>query len=320
MIKTAIQLKTIGSILEDRRKDRGLTLKEVAEITKIKTEYLHALEKGDYSLFASEVYLKGFLRNYAKFLGVGTERALALYRRERSDFEKLKPIGITSKIRETTLNLAITPGRIIAIIVLGLILGTLYYVGTYVGAIFAAPQLSLETPLALEAGATEVYNTESTTIKIEGQAEIGAKLTINGEKYQTNNFQDFFAEFELEEGTNEFIINAESQFGKVSTIELKVVRTSIELEPSPTPAALAQMQISIEIINRDAYVEVEIDGTQVIGRTLQLGSTTELTAQQLLTISSPRPDAVKLLINGQEYVVKTTDTNFRLENGEIIQE
>ena len=66
MIKSSFQLKTIGNLLKERRQERNLTLKQISEATKIRSEYLEALEKGDYSVFPSEVYIKGFLKNYAK--------------------------------------------------------------------------------------------------------------------------------------------------------------------------------------------------------------------------------------------------------------
>ena len=63
-------------------------------------EYLKALEESNYDSFPSEVYLKGFLKNYAKFLGINTERALAMYRRER-DFKKNEPtISMSKKIMD----------------------------------------------------------------------------------------------------------------------------------------------------------------------------------------------------------------------------
>ena len=93
MIKTSFQLRTIGALLKERRKERKLTLGQISEITKIRSEYLKALEESNYDSFPSEVYLKGFLKNYAKFLGINTERALAMYRRER-DFKKQPEVGV----------------------------------------------------------------------------------------------------------------------------------------------------------------------------------------------------------------------------------
>ena len=62
IVKTALQIKTIGSILKEKRKEQKLELKQVSDIIKIRVDYLQALEDGNYASFPSEVYLKGFLK------------------------------------------------------------------------------------------------------------------------------------------------------------------------------------------------------------------------------------------------------------------
>jgi cytoskeleton protein RodZ len=61
MVKVAEQLRTA-------REAQGLTIQQVAEITKIRTDHLRALEDGNYATFAAPVYIRGFVRNYARLL------------------------------------------------------------------------------------------------------------------------------------------------------------------------------------------------------------------------------------------------------------
>lgn len=65
----------IGKILRDAREARGLTLEQVEEETKIRRKYLEALEKEAFDVLPGRVYVRGFLRNYARFLELD-ERAL----------------------------------------------------------------------------------------------------------------------------------------------------------------------------------------------------------------------------------------------------
>lgn len=58
----------LGSILRDAREMKGLTLAEVQEQIRINSQYLNALEEGNYHLLPTQVHLRGFLRNYARFL------------------------------------------------------------------------------------------------------------------------------------------------------------------------------------------------------------------------------------------------------------
>lgn len=62
--------KTIGEILRAAREDKKLTIEQVNRETRISVQTLRSLERDDFGAFPSETYLKGFLRNYAEFLGL----------------------------------------------------------------------------------------------------------------------------------------------------------------------------------------------------------------------------------------------------------
>jgi cytoskeletal protein RodZ len=62
--------KTIGEILRAAREEKKLTVEQVNRETRISVQTIRALERDDFGSFASETYLKGFLRNYAEFLGL----------------------------------------------------------------------------------------------------------------------------------------------------------------------------------------------------------------------------------------------------------
>jgi cytoskeletal protein RodZ len=62
--------ESVGKKLSKARLKRGLSLDEAAHATKLRPDKIVALENDDYSSFASNVYAKGFLQIYARFLGV----------------------------------------------------------------------------------------------------------------------------------------------------------------------------------------------------------------------------------------------------------
>lgn len=66
----------LGSILRDAREMKGLTLAEVQERIRINSQYLDALEEGAYHLLPTQVHVRGFLRNYARFLDLDPEPLL----------------------------------------------------------------------------------------------------------------------------------------------------------------------------------------------------------------------------------------------------
>ena len=70
----------VGEKLSEERIRRGLTLEEVAKATKIRASFLQAIEKGEYKKLPSGTYVHGFVRNYAKFLGLPEYEILSLFK------------------------------------------------------------------------------------------------------------------------------------------------------------------------------------------------------------------------------------------------
>jgi transcriptional regulator with XRE-family HTH domain len=72
-------MQTIGERLEEARKRMGVSIREAAEATKIRGEYLQSFEGNKFDLDLANIYLRGFLRNYATFLKISPERILNDY-------------------------------------------------------------------------------------------------------------------------------------------------------------------------------------------------------------------------------------------------
>jgi len=70
-------MPTVAEQLRTARETQGYSVHQVAEITKIKTEHVRALESGDYASFIAPVYVRGFLRNYARLLRLDAAQLLA---------------------------------------------------------------------------------------------------------------------------------------------------------------------------------------------------------------------------------------------------
>lgn len=70
----------IGETLRKAREAKNLTLRDVEAATKIRLKYLEALENEDFSQLPGRVYTIGFLRSYAKFLGLDDYALVAEYK------------------------------------------------------------------------------------------------------------------------------------------------------------------------------------------------------------------------------------------------
>ncbi len=68
-----MDLKELGSRLKDERERQGLTMEQIMEITKVSRVNITAIESGDQKEFPHEVYAKGFIKTYAKALGLDAE-------------------------------------------------------------------------------------------------------------------------------------------------------------------------------------------------------------------------------------------------------
>ncbi len=67
----------IGALLADARNAQGLTLDQTAAATRIRSGHLNALESGAFDRLPAPVYAVGYLRTYARFLGLDPEAMLA---------------------------------------------------------------------------------------------------------------------------------------------------------------------------------------------------------------------------------------------------
>jgi len=84
----------IGDLLRTERENKGLSLFDVEERTKIRAKYLQALEEENFEEIPGEAYRIGFLRNYARFLELDPEPILNQYRAQydKSEPDSLQPL------------------------------------------------------------------------------------------------------------------------------------------------------------------------------------------------------------------------------------
>ena len=68
---------SLGERFKTAREERGLTLSDVAEQIRIRAVYLSAIEDEDWKAIGAPVYTRGFLRTYARFLGLDPELAVS---------------------------------------------------------------------------------------------------------------------------------------------------------------------------------------------------------------------------------------------------
>lgn len=73
------ELATFGEELRREREIRGISLKEIADATKISKRFLEAIERNDHKTLPAPVFTRGFVREYARYLGLATDEIVNRY-------------------------------------------------------------------------------------------------------------------------------------------------------------------------------------------------------------------------------------------------
>ena len=69
-------MESVGEFFRQVRETKGLTLDEVASKTRIRSDFVQALEEGNFAKLPDQVFARGFVRSYARSLGLDEEDAI----------------------------------------------------------------------------------------------------------------------------------------------------------------------------------------------------------------------------------------------------
>lgn len=116
-------MESIGEALKAKRTEKGLSLKDVFEATKITMQNLAALEENRFDAFANKVYARAFLRDYANYLGLDSTEMLQNY---ESEWVTSTPVPVVQKKRSP-----VAAVIIIILLLAGLGAGAYYYYPKY---------------------------------------------------------------------------------------------------------------------------------------------------------------------------------------------
>lgn len=75
-------MKTVGEILKETRIKKAIDFEAIEKETKIRTKYLKALETDEFGGIGSATTVKGFIKNYGEYMGLDSQKLLAIFRRD----------------------------------------------------------------------------------------------------------------------------------------------------------------------------------------------------------------------------------------------
>jgi len=205
----------LGDRLLEERKRQGFSLDEVAKATKIRPQFIEAIEKGEYKKLPSSAYAQGFVKNYINYLGLPERELLALFRREfnEEEFLGVLPKSFTRPKEISLEGVKIKRAGIIGISIFFILV--FYILFQYRSALFS-PSLSLSSP-------HENASLNSQTITVSGTTDPNATVTVNNIPVYVDSSGAYTKEMSIFPGTVTLTVKATNSFGKISIITRHII-------------------------------------------------------------------------------------------------
>lgn len=207
-----------GEKFREKRLEKKLSLEDVSESTKIKTQFLEAIENGEYDKLPSASYAYGFVRNYARFLDMNEKETLALFRREFDEEKALKvlPQGLTQTREFPIYKFKLKRTLFFVFLVFAVLL--FYILFQYRDALIN-PSLHISSPL-------ENAVVSSTAVTVIGKTDPNATVYIGGSAVSVNTNGIFTKTINVFPGKTVISVKAVNSFGRQT-----VVNTDILVKP-----------------------------------------------------------------------------------------
>lgn len=262
----------IGAALEKARRQRGLTLDEVEQATKIRKRYLQGLENDDYGVLPDAVYVQGFVKTYANYLGLdGEDLAGELKRRRqprrerhannharagKSSFDKplISPGGLAGAEKNRISGKAVF-SLLASILLIVLVIGALYYVG------------------------------RGSRVPDTNNSEPAPRSEPAGQKPDSARSEKPTAAASSEGAPNASKENAAGPEAE---------------KAAATPADPESVQVAVSVEGTPAWISVLSDGTVVYEQVAEPGFKETFEADENVSISTGNAGAVSLTVNGKD--------------------
>ncbi len=200
---------TLGEKLKKIRSGKRASFSDISKNTMIQAEYLEYLEKGEYSKLPADVYVKGFLKSFAEYLGADAEDLIKSFEKEKSIQKNISSGNekFKKKYRISLSKFYITPKIIYLILTVILFLGLFVYLFVKVDIFVSNPELVILNPKQ-----DNVIN--ESQILVEGKTDKGSQVFVNNQIVTVNDEGIFKEKIILKKGINIITVRSVNRFGK----------------------------------------------------------------------------------------------------------
>ena len=267
------QVHKLGEVLRAAREAKGLDLPRVERETKIRERYLSALERGEYRELPGAVYTKGFLRNYAAYLGLDPEYLIDLYRLETAGAERaptsLRPRPLAARRSRA---FVVTPNAIAAAILTFMVGAFLAYLGYGLVNFARTPELRITDP------PTDVSGHGELTITLRGVTAPNATVRVSNlpenPSVEADANGNFEVSVELLPGSNVVQLVAHDPVtDRDSEMEERTIIVAVEPAPSASPPKAVALEVSEPAADASVSGAVPVTGTAAASTTVTISAT-----------------------------------------------
>lgn len=203
----------VGRVLRHARVMHNVSCREISQELNIPEQKIEALEKGDFSVFAADVYAYGAYVTYARRLGIDVEREhQAVWRAIRASRERVN-LKIHTPAR--WINRMFTPWTFLGVGSSLAALAISGYIAWHVRSFWQLPYLAILEP-------TQSI-LESDEIMVRGQSEADVNVRVNGETILLHDDYSFVVPMVVQPGITIIRVEAKNVAGRTSIIEKHVL-------------------------------------------------------------------------------------------------
>lgn len=297
---------TLGERMKKIRNERRLSLAEISKSTKIQVKYLEYLEEGDYMKLPADVYVKGFIRSYAIFMGLDESSLIKQYQREKGIHKNIKKISDNDNNSKPIKfsSFIITPKIIVFSTIVLIVLASFLYLYKEVNSFISEPRLVIIKP-------SDGAVIDGNMTHVTGIAEKDSLVFINDQPVLVSENGEFGEDVGLKSGINAITVKARNKFDKeaVQTISINAnfqdsSQQAAEQFPEQNISEQSQETnpVSAEIfVSPDpTWLSVEADGNLVYRGVLLPQSIQNFNAKNMISISSGKGNQTFVKINGKD--------------------
>ncbi len=286
--------QTLGERIKRVRRKKRISLAKMEGLTKIRSRYIKAIERGEYQKLPGDVYIRGFLRTIAKTLNMDAVNLIGLYKEETKGKDHKN--AILDRMRGITeAKFIITPKLIFVffgIIIIFLIGGYFWY---QVSGFAAAPELELSKP------AKEDITTKSDEITIAGATDPGTSLTINNQAIKIDLEGKFSEIVKLKSGVNQIVVSAKNKIGKEITKTIKVLSSAPEAKTKILGKKNSKsVNLILEIAPDPAWISIHVDGKNIYKGIILANTSQEFIAKKEIILTTGNGGSTHVYLNGND--------------------